>query len=120
MRTLFRSFERFGVDYLLISGQASILYGAATFSEDIDQCRFWRALRVLTQTGVEENLERSELPPDFGTYGCARCVGLDFEVSEPLGFEAPARAIWGPSASTYPWRHRRENHELKGETREPA
>ncbi len=36
MRNLFRSFERFGVDYLLISGQASILYGAATFSEDVD------------------------------------------------------------------------------------
>jgi hypothetical protein len=36
MRSLFRSFERFGLDYLLISGQASILYGAATFSEDID------------------------------------------------------------------------------------
>jgi hypothetical protein len=36
MRSLFRSFERFAVDYLLISGQASILYGAATFSEDVD------------------------------------------------------------------------------------
>ncbi len=36
MRRLFRSFERFGVDYLLISGQAAILYGAATFSEDVD------------------------------------------------------------------------------------
>jgi hypothetical protein len=36
MRSLFRSFELFGADYLLISGQASILYGAATFSEDID------------------------------------------------------------------------------------
>ena len=36
MRNLFRSFDRFGVEYLLISGQASILYGAATFSEDID------------------------------------------------------------------------------------
>jgi len=36
MRSLFRSFERFGVEYLLISGQASVLYGAATFSEDID------------------------------------------------------------------------------------
>jgi hypothetical protein len=36
MRSLFRSFERLGVDYLLISGQASVLYGAATFSEDID------------------------------------------------------------------------------------
>jgi hypothetical protein len=36
MRNLFRSFDRFGVEYLLISGQASILYGAATFSEDIE------------------------------------------------------------------------------------
>lgn len=36
MKSLFRSFERFGLDYLLISGQASVLYGAATFSEDID------------------------------------------------------------------------------------
>lgn len=36
MRNLFRSFDRFGVEYLLISGQASVLYGAAMFSEDID------------------------------------------------------------------------------------
>jgi hypothetical protein len=36
MQKLFRSFERFGVEYLLISGQASVLYGAATFSEDVD------------------------------------------------------------------------------------
>jgi hypothetical protein len=36
MRSLFRSFDREGVQYLLISGQASVLYGAATFSEDID------------------------------------------------------------------------------------
>jgi hypothetical protein len=36
MRRLFRSFESFHLDYLLISGQASVLYGAATFSEDID------------------------------------------------------------------------------------
>ncbi len=36
MQRLFRSFERMGLEYLLISGQASILYGAATFSEDID------------------------------------------------------------------------------------
>jgi hypothetical protein len=36
MRRLFRGFERGGLSYLLISGQASILYGAATFSEDID------------------------------------------------------------------------------------
>jgi hypothetical protein len=36
MRRRFRSFERFRVEYLLISGQAAILHGAATFSEDVD------------------------------------------------------------------------------------
>ena len=36
MQRLFWSFERSGVDYLLISGQATVLYGAATFSEDVD------------------------------------------------------------------------------------
>lgn len=36
MRSFFQSLERHGVRYLLISGQASVLYGAATFSEDVD------------------------------------------------------------------------------------
>ncbi len=34
--SFFQSFETQGVEYLLISGQATVLYGAATFSEDID------------------------------------------------------------------------------------
>ncbi len=55
---LFRSFERRRLDYLLISGQASVLYGAATFSEDID---LWirpstenirRLLRALASCGA--------------------------------------------------------------------
>jgi len=32
----FQSLEAQRVEYLLISGQATVLYGAATFSEDID------------------------------------------------------------------------------------
>lgn len=36
MRKLFGSFERVGLEYLLISGQATVLYGAAMFSEDVD------------------------------------------------------------------------------------
>jgi hypothetical protein len=32
----FHSLDRNGVEHLLISGQATVLYGAATFSEDID------------------------------------------------------------------------------------
>jgi hypothetical protein len=34
--SFFQSLEREGVSYLLISGQATVLYGAAAFSEDID------------------------------------------------------------------------------------
>ena len=34
--SFFQSLERHDVRYLLISGQATVLYGAATFSEDID------------------------------------------------------------------------------------
>ncbi len=36
MRKFFHNLEQLGVRYLLISGQASVLYGAAQFSEDID------------------------------------------------------------------------------------
>jgi hypothetical protein len=36
IENFFQSLERNKVEYLLISGQASVLYGAATFSEDID------------------------------------------------------------------------------------
>jgi hypothetical protein len=36
MRSFFRALERRRVRYLLISGQAAVLYGASTFSEDVD------------------------------------------------------------------------------------
>ena len=36
IESFFQSLRREGVDYLLISGQATVLYGAAVFSEDID------------------------------------------------------------------------------------
>jgi hypothetical protein len=36
IESFFRDLSASGVKYLLISGQASVLYGAATFSEDID------------------------------------------------------------------------------------
>ncbi|MBI4230704.1 MAG: hypothetical protein HY608_07695 [Planctomycetes bacterium] len=36
MRNFGRAFERSGVRCLLISGQATVLYGAAAFSEDVD------------------------------------------------------------------------------------
>ena len=36
MRSFGRSLRRHRVEFLLISGQAAVLYGAATFSEDVD------------------------------------------------------------------------------------
>jgi hypothetical protein len=36
IESFFRSLERENVSYLLLGGQAAVLYGAATFSEDID------------------------------------------------------------------------------------
>jgi len=70
----FQSLSEHGVEYLLISGQATILYGAATFSEDIDlwinptsenRDRFTAALRdrqarfyKLTPQVTVENLRR--------------------------------------------------------------
>jgi hypothetical protein len=36
MRRLIRAFEASDLAYLLVGGQASIVYGAATFSEDVD------------------------------------------------------------------------------------
>jgi hypothetical protein len=70
----FQSLESLRVEYLLISGQATILYGAATFSEDVDLWvqpteknleRFVSALRSVAATYYKltppltvENLER--------------------------------------------------------------
>jgi len=56
----FQSLSHHGVEYLLISGQATVLYGAATFSEDIDlwlhptednRSRFLAELKQLRSTG---------------------------------------------------------------------
>src|SRR5688572_23713533 len=72
--SFFQSLEFSRVEYLLISGQATILYGAATFSEDVDLWvlpteknleRFVSALRSVAATYYKltppftvENLER--------------------------------------------------------------
>lgn len=52
MRSFFRNLEKHGVRYLLISGQASVLYGASTFSEDIDLWISPTALNVRALTSA--------------------------------------------------------------------
>lgn len=90
--SFFRRLEATAVEYLLISGQATILYGAATFSEDVDLwvqpsplnlARFVDVLRAsgaryykLTPPFTVENLERGHgfhfvlpsEPPDPDVY----------------------------------------------------
>ncbi len=46
---LFQSLIDRGVEYVLISGRATVLYGAATFSEDIDP---WIAFGYDRRRGV--------------------------------------------------------------------
>ncbi len=68
MRSCFRSLERRGVRYLLISGQASVLYGAAEFSEDVDlwvspEARNFRAL-VFALRDAEARVHKLTPPLD--------------------------------------------------------
>ncbi len=66
MRSLFRSFERDGLEYLLISGQASVLYGAATFSEDVDiwvRPKVANLRRLLSSLGARRARVHKLTPP---------------------------------------------------------
>jgi len=76
----FQSLSRHGVEYLLISGQATVLYGAATFSEDIDLwvnfeaenlARFRAALR-------ESRAQYYKLTPPMEPEYCGRGHGFHF------------------------------------------
>src|SRR5215469_5851700 len=80
----FRSLNSDQVDYLLISGQATVLYGAATFSEDIDlwirpeaqNCeRFLATLRSY-------NARYYKLTPEFTPKNLQRGHGFHFVVPD--------------------------------------
>lgn len=85
--SFFRHLERHDVRWLLISGQATILYGAATFSEDIDLWvqpttqnfeRFTAALR-------ESQARYYKLTPPLTTANAAQRHGFHFVVPSPNG-----------------------------------
>lgn len=87
MRRLFRSFERFGLEYLLISGQAAVLYGAATFSEDVDiwirpsRTNAARLLRALASCGTKIH----KLTPPLSLRNMRAGHGFHFVVPDPTG-----------------------------------
>jgi hypothetical protein len=85
MRSLFRSINSRRVRYLVISGQASVLYGAAHFSEDLD---LWidpapsnvaSFLRTLCSLGARVR----KLTPPLTRRHLLRGHGFHFEVPEP-------------------------------------
>jgi len=71
IKNFFRGLNASGTRYLLISGQAAVIYGAATFSEDIDlwvspEAENWEKFRaVLAKTGARIYKLTPELSPEF-------------------------------------------------------
>jgi hypothetical protein len=87
MRSFGRSLEREAVRYLLISGQASILYGAATFSEDVD---LWIAPSAANIDRFLRALHRNravvhKLTPPLTVRHFRRGHGFHFRVPSPAG-----------------------------------
>jgi hypothetical protein len=80
MRSIGRSLKRHKVDYLLISGQASVLYGAAEFSEDLD---LWvrptrENLRRLLRALVSLRARYHKLTPPVSLRNALRGHGFHF------------------------------------------
>lgn len=115
MRNFFRALERHGASYLLISGQASVLYGAATFSEDVDLWippsrpeieRFVRALRGL---GVRVYKLTPPLGPSYFRHG----HGFHFVIPARVAGEGPAYLdVMGrpPRVESFARAYRRARH----------
>jgi hypothetical protein len=90
MRSFFRSLEARRVRYLLISGQASVLYGAATFSEDVD---LWLAadtanLEVFIGALRSARARVYRLTPPLTLRNLRRGHGFHFVLPQPGAAEA--------------------------------
>jgi hypothetical protein len=83
--SFFRHLDQHHVDWLLVSGQATILYGAATFSEDID---LWVEpsadnLERLTAALRASAARYYKLTPALTAEAAARHHGFHFTIPEP-------------------------------------
>jgi hypothetical protein len=84
MRSFFQNLEKAGVRYLLISGQASVLYGAAQFSEDID---LWlsptdASLQAFLHVLKLANASVYKLTPPLNRFYLLRGHGFHFKLPE--------------------------------------
>jgi hypothetical protein len=86
-RSFFQNLEQAGVRYLLISGQATVLYGAAAFSEDID---LWVQPDAKNINALKQSLRASEakfykLTPDPNETLMLKGHGFHFVIGdEPI------------------------------------
>jgi hypothetical protein len=78
--SFFQRLESDGVEYLLISGQATILYGAATFSEDVDLWLRPTAPNLLRFVDALRSVRARyyKLTPPLSTENLARGHGFHF------------------------------------------
>ena len=90
IKKFFQSLNKKKVSYLLISGQATVLYGAATFSEDIDiwvephRANWERFLKVVRELGGKIY----KLTPPFTMDFILRGHGFHFQFSSRKGGES--------------------------------
>ncbi len=86
IRSFFQSLERERVAYLLISGQAAVLYGAAVFSEDID---LWvdpttQNVRAVLAALASVSASYYKLTPPFDVQHLARGHGFHFVLPDAI------------------------------------
>src|SRR5258705_1809798 len=85
--SFFQSLESGGIEYLLISGQAAVLYGAAEFSEDID---LWIApasnnIDAFTKVLREHKAKYYKLTPSLHSQYLERGHGFHFTFPDADG-----------------------------------
>jgi hypothetical protein len=112
MQRLFQSFDRNAVRYLLISGQAAVLYGAASFSEDVDVWIDPHASNVRAFLGALAELDAAvyKLTPPMTVRNVGFGHAFHFLVPDGAGPDHPADVtprLHGSGRSARPYRRRR-------------
>lgn len=102
MKGLFRAFEREGVDYLLIGGQAAILYGAAHFTQDLD---VWirptpRNVRAFLHALARVEARIQKLTPPISLRWIRRGHGFHFTIPQKGQMPAYLDAMGRPSRAS--------------------
>jgi len=117
MQKLFQTFDRHAVRYLLISGQAAVLYGAASFSEDVDVWIDPRAPNVRAFLAALAELDASvyKLTPPMTARNVAFGHAFHFLVPDgatPIYFDVMPRP---PRVGTFAASYRRRRHLVSGD-----